>query len=119
MNRFRQLERLQAATRAELPRVAVAWLAAARAPLEKLTIAALDPTISDADFRARVEAFAQSLPGLMQSLDHAALAKLMEDSMGAAMANGIAQRDKSLSVLRAPLSAALVKERSTTASTSH
>ena len=35
MNRFRELEKLQAATRAELPRVAVAWLAAARAPLEK------------------------------------------------------------------------------------
>ena len=115
MNRFRELEKLQAATRAELPRVAVAWLAAARAPLEKLTIAALDPAISDADFRSRVEAFAKSLPGLMQSLDHDALSKLMENSMGAAMANGIAQRDKSLSVVRAPLSVALEKERSTTA----
>ena len=92
MNRYRELEKLQAATRAELPRVAVAWLAAARKPLEKLTMAALNPAITDAEFETMVEKFSKSLPGLMQTLDHDALAELMENSMGAAMANGIVQR---------------------------
>jgi surfactin synthase thioesterase subunit len=92
MNRFRPLESLQAATRARIPRVSIAWLAAARAPIEALTTAALDPAVSDSEFLRRVQDFADSLPSLMDSIDHDALAALMEESMGAAAANGIAAR---------------------------
>jgi hypothetical protein len=92
MNRFRQLETLQAATRGRIPGVAVSWLAAARAPLEKLTTAALDPAITDAEFLALVKSFSESLPSLLDTMDHESLASLMEESMGAAMANGISQR---------------------------
>lgn len=94
MNRFQEAEKLAATTREEIPRVAVQWLAAAREPLEKLTMAAMDPDLSDAEFRALAEAFSQSLPGLLDTIDHDALAKLMEDGMGAAMANGIGERLK-------------------------
>lgn len=103
MNRFRDLEKLQAATRAELPRAAVAWLAAARTPLEVLTMAAMDPAITDADFRAMVEEFAAALPGLMEKMDHSAIAGLMENAMGASMANGIAQRVSTTPATRAKL----------------
>jgi hypothetical protein len=92
MNRHRQSESLAAAARAELPRVAVQWLAAARKPLEKLTRAALDPAMTDAAFMALVQDFSESLPGLFTQLDSAALADHMTASMGAAMGNGIAQR---------------------------
>lgn len=92
MNRARTAETLAAATRAELPGVAVAWLAALRKPLEKLTKAALKPGVSDADFIALVEKFQRRLPALMSKLDHAALADLMERGMGAGIANGIAAR---------------------------
>ncbi|MEO5915570.1 MAG: hypothetical protein ABIS50_15155 [Luteolibacter sp.] len=92
MNRFQQLEIQQAATRAELPRVAVQWLAAARTPLEKLTMAALDPDLSDEEFVKLVERFSEDLPKLLDTMDHDALAELMEEGMGAAMANGIEQR---------------------------
>lgn len=92
MNRFQQTEELAAATRGEIPKVAVQWLAAARAPLEKLTMAALDPALTDEAFLAMVEEFSKSLPNLLGTMDHDSLAKLMEHGMGAAMANGIAQR---------------------------
>lgn len=92
MNRFQEAEALAATVRAELPRVAVQWLAAARPPLEKLTRAALDPELSDADFLALVEDFSRSLPTLFDQLDHATLATHMENSMGAAMANGLSSR---------------------------
>jgi hypothetical protein len=92
MNRFQQAEALAATTREEIPRVAVQWLAAARAPLEELTTAALDPDLPDAEFLNRVDAFIKKLPNLLESMDHAALADLMERGMGAAMGNGISQR---------------------------
>jgi hypothetical protein len=92
MNRFQQAEALAATTREEIPRVAVQWLAAARAPLEEITTAALDPDLSDEDFLALVAAFSESLPGLLEKMDTAALADLMERGMGAAMGNGISQR---------------------------
>lgn len=91
-DRFKDMEKLAAATRKRIPGAAVLWLAALRKPLEKLTMAALDPALSDEDFRALVEKFAKDLPGLMDELNHDELAKLMEDGMGAAMANGIGQR---------------------------
>jgi hypothetical protein len=92
MNRFQQAERLAAATREEIPKVAVRWLAAARAPLEKLTVAALDPDLTDEAFLQLVDGFSKSLPGLLDEMDHDALATLMEHGMGAGMANGISQR---------------------------
>lgn len=92
--RYRDLERLQAAARKQIPAAALAWLAAARAPLEELTTAALSGQVSDADFREMVERFAAKLPELFDQLDHNALATLMETTMGAAMANGIAERHK-------------------------
>lgn len=92
MNRHRQAEQLSARVREKLPRVAAQWLAAARRPLEALTRSALDPDLTDDAFRALVEEFSRRLPTLLDELDHDALAKLMEDSMGAAMANGIAAR---------------------------
>ncbi len=92
MNRFQEGEKLAAAVREEIPKAAVLWLAAARDPLEKLTMAALDPELSDAEFVRLVEEFSKDLPGLLEKLDHDALAKLMEDGMGAAMANGIEER---------------------------
>jgi hypothetical protein len=82
-------EKLMAATRAEIPRAAVKWLAAVREPLEILTMAAVSPDVSDEQFAELVEAFSESLPGLLGKMDHAALAELMEGSMGAAMANGL------------------------------
>lgn len=91
-DRFKDAEKLAAATREKIPGAAVLWLAALRKPLEKLTMAAVDPDLSDEDFRALVEKFAKDLPRLMDELDHDELAKLMEDGMGAAMANGISQR---------------------------
>jgi hypothetical protein len=92
MNRHKQAEALASTVRAEIPRVAVQWLAAARAPLEKLTTAALDPNLSDEDLLSQIDAFIKKLPELMDELDHDALAKLMENGMGAAMGNGIAKR---------------------------
>lgn len=92
MNRYRELEKLQSATRARIPEAAVAWLAAVRGPLEELTVAALSGTVTDAEFAERVKAFAESLPDLMESMDHDALGKLMEESMGAAMAAGLSAR---------------------------
>lgn len=92
MTRFRQFEKLSQVVRAELPTVAVPWLAAVRRPLERLTMAALDPGTSDEDFRRMVAEFAESLPELLEEIDHDALAGLMEGAMGAAAANGIAER---------------------------
>ena len=97
MDRFKQSEQLAAATREEIPKVAVRWLAAARAPLEKLTMAALNPDLSDAEFLAMVAEFSKKLPALLDTMDHDALAKLMEHGMAASMANGIAQRSSSSS----------------------
>jgi hypothetical protein len=85
-------EKLMAATRAEIPRAAVKWLAAVREPLEILTMAAVSPDVSDDQFVELVEAFSESLPGLLGKMDHEALAELMEGSMGAAMANGLTAR---------------------------
>jgi hypothetical protein len=92
MKRFREMEKLQETVRAELPGVAVAWLAALRQPLEELTMAALNGKVGDEEFLKRVEDFAEKIPGLLEEMDSAALAGLMEGAMGAAMANGIAAR---------------------------
>ena len=92
MNRFHETDTLAATVRAEIPRMAVRWLAAARDPLEILTTAALDPATSDAEFMNQVDAFMKKLPELMDTLDHDALGELMAGGMGAAMANGIAGR---------------------------
>jgi hypothetical protein len=92
MGRYKDSEKLMAATREQVPAVAVEWLAALRRPLEKLTKAALSGEVSDAEFLALVKTFRDRLPELMEELDHDALAKLMEDGMGAAMANGIEAR---------------------------
>ncbi len=94
MNRFRNIEDQQAAARAELPSVAIQWLAALRSPLEQLTMAAVNGEISDAEFHALVEKFTTDLPALMDSLDHDALASHMENNMSEAMINGILQRVK-------------------------
>lgn len=103
MNRFQTAEKLMAATRAQIPRAAVRWCAAVRQPLEILTMAALSPDVSDEQFTELVEAFSESLPGLMESMDHAALAELMEAGMGAAMANGLTARDQVQEEKRAKL----------------
>ena len=87
-------EKLMAATREKLPGAAVRWLAAVREPLEILTMAALSADVSDTQFTELVEDFSASLPGLMETMDHEALAELLEASMGAAMANGLTARDK-------------------------
>lgn len=92
MKRYRDLEKLQATTRAELPRVAMLWLAAVRGPLEALTTAAMNPELTDAEFIKLVADFSEGLPELLKTIDHSALAELMENSMGAAMGNGIAVR---------------------------
>ena len=92
MNRYQEAEILAATVREQIPSTAVRWLAAVREPLEGLTTAALDPAVSDEDFTALVETFSASLPGLLETMDHAALAELMEGGMGAAMGNGIARR---------------------------
>ena len=57
-------------------------------------MAAVDGKVSDAEFLKLVEAFSASLPQMMDEMDHEALAKLMEESMGAAMGNGLAERRK-------------------------
>lgn len=92
MKRYRDLEKLQATVRAEIPTVAIDWLAAVRKEMEKLTKAALSGDVSDAEFRGLVEETSKRLPKLLKKMDHDALAKLMETSMGAAMANGLAAR---------------------------
>ena len=91
-NRFQDVEELAATARQELPGVAIAWLEAARKEMEKLTMAALSGDVSDEEFAAMVEATSQGLPGLLDKLDHAPLETLMENTMGAAMGNGIASR---------------------------
>jgi hypothetical protein len=91
-NRFKDAETLAAATREEIPKVAVQWLAALRAPLERLTMAAMNPDLTDAEFMALAKGFSESLPGLLDEMDHDSLAKLMEHGMGAGMANGIDRR---------------------------
>jgi hypothetical protein len=92
MNRFQDAEELAATVRAEIPSVSVAWLAALRAPLEELTMAAVNGVVSDAEFLNQVDAFIKKLPELMETMDHDALGNLLEEGMGAAMGNGIAQR---------------------------
>ena len=94
MTRHRTHETLSAATRARLPAVAGPWLAAVRAEMEKLTMAAIAGDLSDEDFRALAEQTSAKLPELLATMDHDALAILMAQGMGAAMANGIAARQK-------------------------
>lgn len=91
-DRFKETERIMAATRKEIPAAAVKWLAAARTPLEKLTMAALSGEVTDEEFVKMVGEFSESLPGLLDKMDHAAIAEPLEAGMGAAMANGIARR---------------------------
>jgi hypothetical protein len=91
-DRYKTNETLMAATREKIPAAAIDWLAAVRRPLEKLTRAALSGDVTDAEFRAMVEQFSASLPGLMGDIDHTPIATLMEHSMGAAMANGLTAR---------------------------
>jgi len=90
--RHRDAERLAATVRGRLPRAVIPWLAAVRREMESLTTAALSGDLSDEDFRALVEKTAAALPALMDRMDHDALAGLLEEGMGAAMANGIAAR---------------------------
>lgn len=96
MKRYRDLEKYQANVRKEIPGVAVSWLAAVRKEMEKLTKAALSADVSDEEFRAMVEETSKRMPELLDEMDHDALAKLMEESMGGAMANGIAARLENL-----------------------
>lgn len=93
-NRFEDAEKLAATVRAEIPAVAVSWLASVRKEMEKLTTAALSGKVTDAEFRAMVEKTSKRLPEMLKDMDHDALAKLMEEGMGAAMGNGIAERLK-------------------------
>lgn len=92
MSRFRDAEELAGTVRTDLPTVALAWLANVRKEMEKLTMAALNGEVSDAEFRALVEATSKRLPEMLDEMDTTALENLMEGAMGAAMANGIAQR---------------------------
>lgn len=92
--RYRDGEKLQAAARAEMPAAAVRWLANVREPLQVLTMAALSPDVTDDEFATLVESFSESLPGMLEKIDHGAIAELLEKSMGAAMANGMAARQK-------------------------
>ncbi len=92
MARHRTHEALSAATRSRLPAVAGPWLAAVRAEMEKLTMAAIAGEISDEEFRAMAKAASAKLPELLATMEHDALATLMEQGMGAAMANGIEAR---------------------------
>ena len=92
MKRYRDLEKLQANVRAEIPKVAVSWLAVVRKEMEKLTKAALSGEVSDEEFRRMVEKTSKRLPELLGEMDHDALADLMEKAQGASMANGIAAR---------------------------
>jgi hypothetical protein len=94
MSRFKDAEKLAETVRGEIPAAAINWLSAARKEMEKLTRAALRGDISDDEFRAMVEATSKRLPTLLDDMDHDALAKLMEDGMGAAMGNGIGEREK-------------------------
>lgn len=91
-SRFQDTEQLAATVRAEIPAVALAWLASVRVEMEALTMAALSGEVSDAEFRALVEQTSARLPQLLAQMDHDALAGLMESGMGAAMGNGIAAR---------------------------
>lgn len=94
MNRYRELEKLQETVRSEIPSVAVDWLAAVRKEMEKLTKAALSGDLTDEQFRALVEKTSKRLPELLDKMNHEALSGLMEKGMGAAMANGMAERLK-------------------------
>ena len=100
--RFRDAEKLAATVREELPSVAIVWLAAVRQEMEKLTQAALSGEVSDAEFRALVEATSQRLPELLEEMDHDALAELMEEGMGAAMGNGLAARQEDFEKAKKP-----------------
>lgn len=87
------------------------WLEAVRLPLETLTMAALSPEVSDDIFLQMVEDFSASLPGLLETMDHSALAGLIEGSMGAAMANGmVARMGRDDLINRPPTKAKLPRE---------
>jgi hypothetical protein len=90
--RYRTLEKLQEKARQEIPAVAVDWLAAARREMERLTMAALSGKVTDEEFANMVRKSSAKLPQLLDKLNHEALAKPMEDTMGASAANGIAAR---------------------------
>lgn len=91
-SRFRDAEKLAETVRGEIPAVAVTWLEAARKEMEMLTKAALSGDVTDEEFRRLVEETSKRLPELLDTMDHDALAGLMETGMGAAMGNGIARR---------------------------
>lgn len=101
--RYRALERLQQSTRATLPELVPAWNAPVREALEDLTTASLDPDLSDEDFEALVADTRENLHRLMDEIDHSALADLMEESMGASAANGIAARMEETPAVQAKL----------------
>lgn len=108
-SRFQDAEKLAATVREQIPAVAIDWLAAVRKEMEKLTRAALRGDVTDAEFRAMVEATSKRLPELLAEMDHQAIAGLMETGMGAAMGNGIASR--SVAVPATPKKAKLPREK--------
>ena len=82
-------EQYLAKARGGLPRAAQEWLAPAREAMERLTKAAVDPSVSDSDFLAMVEKQSEEIPELMAGLGTVQLAQFFEAAMGAAMAGGI------------------------------
>lgn len=88
-DRHRQTERLAAAARARLPAITPAWLAPLRAEIERLTRAASQGTLSDAQLLRRIQALHDRAPRLLSRLDPAPLADLLEATMAAALLNGI------------------------------
>ena len=89
-DRFQDLEKYQARVRDGLQEVIPQWLGEARRRLERLTTAAMDPEVNDADFLAMVQEQVATMPAMMQELDTEALARALEKAMGSAYAQGIA-----------------------------
>jgi phage gp29-like protein len=71
--------------------VSARWLGGVKPIFRKLVQAAQDGSVSDAEFVQALESAYREMPELFDQLDHDALARALENSMGAACVNGAVQ----------------------------
>jgi hypothetical protein len=87
--RFRQIERLQAEARRDLPAAALETYAPLREELSALTRAAVRNGLTDAQLLHRIRQLAERTPRLLHKLDSAPLERLLLEHTTRAVISGI------------------------------
>ena len=86
----------------DLTDVQAQWLGNATPIVTDLIDKANDPNLSDQDFISAVQKMAHSMPVLFDKLDHKALAKAIEKATGAAIMNGMIERQREFNKTQKP-----------------